>query len=145
MIRKPNVLDDISTSGTPGEFEETLSAMPHPPTDFNVQKAGTAPDQVKFLIGDRHYVARRSSNLAYQVFYTPLLVSGATDLQDPKIRQGILQAGQIVCQVAGQGNGNTLMAFDSQFQGKKGYFSCVGVNILTQRSVCLHVCPSPWN
>lgn len=145
MIRKGRVLDDIFTPGTPGDFEQTLSAMPIPPTDFSVSKAGTVPDQAKFSIGDRHYVPKRNPNLAYQVFFTPILVSGATDLSNPLTRQGIIQAGQIVTQVAGQGNGNTLTAFDSQFQGKKGYFSCVAINVLTQRNVCVHVCPSPWN
>lgn len=142
---KQSVFDNISTPGTPGEFEETLRGVPEPPTDFNVQKAGTAPDQVKIIIGDRIYVAQRHPTSSYRVYYTPLLGGGASDLSDPKVRLGIVKAGQVVTQVGSQGKGNNLTAFDSQFQGLKGYFSCVGVNLLNVESVPLHICPSPWN
>lgn len=141
-MKPPSVLDDPSTPGTPGDFERLLTATPQGPTDFNVTK-GT--NTVLFSIGDRIAVPRRSPTNWYRVYFTPLFVNATTDLSSPSARQGIYKAGTIVIKVPSQGNGATLTAQDPQFYNRKGYFTCVGVNIVNVESPPLNICPSPWN
>lgn len=139
MIRKPNVLDDISTPGTPEDFERMLSRKARPPTDFKVE-AGT--NTVKFFIGDRQAVQRRSPTNYYRIYFAPVVPSGP---MTETTRLAVFKAGDLVKQVASQGKTTTITAEDPQFYNRAGWFICVGVNMLNEETQPLHFYPSPWN
>lgn len=145
MIKFHNSLNNIMASEDLADFQNTIQGAPQSPTDFNVTKAGTTPDMAVFHVGDQSGSPKRSATVGYRVYYTPLLTSATTDLKNALTRQGIYKAGQFVTKVDSQGNAASLTATDSNFQGKKGWFICVGVNRMNTESLPLNICPSPWN
>jgi hypothetical protein len=138
-------MSDIQVAQSLGGLQNLMYGTPQPPTDFNVTKAGTAPDMAVFHVGDQSGPPERSATVAYRIYYTPILRSAATDLSNATTRQGIYKAGQFVTKVDSRGNAAKLTATDSNFQGKKGWFVCVGINRMNQESLPLNICPSPWN
>ena len=131
--------DHPHTPGTPADFETMLSQKALPPVDFNVTKSGGV---THFAIGDRAAVPRRSPTQAYRIYFTPITL-GATTLMDATRRKAIFKAGSLVAEVKSQGKATTITATDSQFYGRTGWYSCVGVNMLNEETEPLHLCPSP--
>jgi hypothetical protein len=145
VSRFHDVLGDVTISEALGDFQTTIQGIPKGPTDFNVTKAGTTPDMAVFHVGDQSGPPRRSATVGYRIYYTPILANATTDLRNATVRRGIYKAGKFVTSVDSQGNAATLTATDSQFQGKTGWFICVGINRMNEESAALNICPSPWN
>lgn len=143
-MRYGRVFEDVTTPGTPEEFEREIRRPPQPPTDFSVTK--TVTENV-FHIGDRNVPKGRLITTSYRVYFTPIVQNVTTDLSNPTIRYGIYRAGTLVATVDAQGKAATLLETTTRYASAsdKGYFTCVGVNTFNQESLPMNVCPSPWN
>lgn len=135
----PRVLDDPNSPGVPSDFETMLSKRAMPPTDFKVS-AGT--NTVLFEIGDRQAVQRRSPTQSYRIYFAPVVPSRPLD---ETLRMGLFAAANLVKTVASQGKTVTITAEDPQFYNRKGWFICVGVNMLNEETQPINFFPSPWN
>ncbi len=138
-MKLPSAIENPHTPGTPSDFETMLSRKAQPPVDFSVAK-GT--NTVKFTIGDRQAVQRRSPTNSYRIYFAPVVPARPLD---ETIKQALYAAANVVITVPSQGKTTTITAEDPQFYNQKGWFICVGVNMLNEEGLPLHFYPSPWN
>ncbi len=138
-MKVQSAVENPHAPGTPSDFETTLSKKAQRPTDFNVTK-GT--NTVKFAIGDRQAVQRRSPTNSYRIYFAPVVPARPLD---ETLKQALYAAANVVMTVPSQGKTTTITAEDPQFYNQKGFFICVGVNMLNDETLPINFCPSPWN
>jgi hypothetical protein len=138
-VRQSSPFSNPSTPATPGDFETMLSKKARAPTDFSVS-AGT--NTVNFRIGDRAAVQRRSPTTGYRIYFAPVVPARPLD---STLMQSLFAAANLVKQIPSQGKATTITAEDPQFYNEKGWFICVGVNMLNEETQPINFCPSPWN